>query len=93
MATPLYDALVAKVRDWANRDAETLPTSIIQDSLRYAADIAYRELRVPSVETVVTYTISEAQNGTDALTIPDDLSEFISLRRRDSGGLFTTTST
>jgi hypothetical protein len=83
----LYDALVAKVRDWSNRDSETLPDVIIQDALRYAADQAYRELRIPALEAVATYNITEAQAGTNSLTIPDDLSEFISLRLlRDSDG-------
>ena len=83
MATPLYDALVVKVRDWANREGSerALPDSIIQDALRYAADVAYRQLRVPPLEAVATYTITEAMEGTNSLTIPDDLTEFISLAR------------
>lgn len=83
----LYDALVAKVRDWSNRDAETLADGIIQDALRYAADQAYRELRIPSLEATATYTITNAQDGTNSLTIPDDLSEFISLRRTSGTGI------
>ena len=83
----LYNALVAKVRDWSNRDAESLPDTIIQDSLRYAADSTYRELRIPALEAVATYTITEDQAGTNTLTIPDDLSEFISLRRTTGSGV------
>ena len=78
-----YDALVAKVRDWANRDAETLPDSIIQDALSYANDVANRELKVPALEAVATYSpTSQGEN----FTIPDDLTEFISLRRTDDSG-------
>ena len=83
--TPTYTALVAKVRDWANRDSETLPDSIIKDAIRYGADNIYRELRLPPLEHTVTYTVTAAQNGTEVLNIPEDLSEFISLRRLDGG--------
>ena len=82
----LYNALVAKVRDWSNRDSETLPDTIIQDALRYTADNTYRELRIPALEATATYTITEDQSGTNTLTIPDDLSEFISLRRTNGIG-------
>ena len=90
--TPSYNALVAKVRDWANRDAETLPDSIIKDAIRYGADNIYRELRLPPLEHTVTYTITSAQAGAEVLNIPEDLSEFISLRRLDSGSQFVSTS-
>ena len=90
MATPLYDALVSKIREWANRDTDTLPTSIIEDSLVYAADVAFRELRVPALESAVTYTVSSNDNGGDAFSIPDDLSEFISFRRTDDSQNVTT---
>ena len=83
--TPSYTALIGKVRDWANRDSETLPDSIIKDAIRYGADNVYRELRVPPLEAVATYTIDSTTAGTDTLNIPEDLSEFISLRRLDSG--------
>lgn len=86
MATPLYDALVNKVRDWSNRDAETLPDSIIKDALDYAADICYRELRIPALESVVTYTIAAETDQGNILNIPGDLVEFISLRQAKSDG-------
>jgi hypothetical protein len=78
MSTPLYDALVAKVRDWSNRDTESLPDSIIKDSLEYAAETAYRELRVQGMESTYTFTATAAGNTFD---IPSDLNEFISLRQ------------
>jgi len=81
MSTPLYNALVAKVRDWANRDAESLPDSIIQDALSYASETAYRELRVQGMESVYTFTATSNGNTFD---IPDDLKEFISLRQISS---------
>lgn len=50
-----YDELVALVRTWCNRDEEVVSDAIIKDSLKYAADKAYRTLRVPPLENVATY--------------------------------------
>ena len=50
-----YTELVALVRNWSNRDEEVVSDDIIKDSLRYAADKAYRSLRVPPLENVATY--------------------------------------
>ncbi|MDA7496074.1 hypothetical protein N8457_00130 [bacterium] len=81
MSTPLYDALVAKVRDWSNRDSESLPDSIIKDSLEYAAESAYRELRLQGMEKIYTF---EADNDGNTFNVPSDLKEFISLRQLSS---------
>jgi len=78
MSTPLYDALVAKVRDWSNRDTESLPDSIIKDSLKYASDGAYRELRLQGMEKVFTF---EADNDGNSFSVPSDLKKFISVRQ------------
>lgn len=90
MATPLYDALVAKVRDWSNRpESSTIPTSVIEDCLRYGADDIYRELRIPPLEYTRTYTVSAADNNAiipnevdryTVIPIPSDMTTFISLR-------------
>ena len=80
-----YTELVRKVRDWANRDAETLPDSIVGDSLEYAADITYRTLKVPALESVATYTIP-TNNTEEGLVVPEDLTEFISLRLTNMSG-------
>ena len=77
-----YDALVGKVRDWANRDSDTLPNSIIIDALDYAADTIYRELRIPVLEASFQYTVDDVitSNSSQALldtlpfTLPDDTS-------------------
>ena len=68
--TPLYNALVNKVYDWANRDIDALPPQIVRDSLRYAADTAYRTLRVPPLEKTVRWT-----NFPGTLTITDTSTE------------------
>lgn len=79
-----YQALVAKVRDWSNRDAATLPDSIVEDAIRYAEDHAYRNLRIPPLENTMIYTITQAFVDADSnrqrLKVPTDLSEFISFR-------------
>jgi hypothetical protein len=85
MSTPLYDALVNKVRDWSNKkEVNTLPDSVIQDCLKYSADDCYKLLRIPPFETTVTYTIDESNNITSGdysqFEIPSNLSEFIYIR-------------
>ena len=60
-STPLYNALVNKVYDWSNRDISALPTQIVRDTLRYAADKSYRTLRIPPLEQVFTYTTLTAR--------------------------------
>ena len=87
MATPLYDALVAKVRDWANKpEAATIPTSVIQSCLAYGADDIYEVLRTPPFEVTQRYTVTSAENDSpdddnvSIIPIPADLSEFILIR-------------
>ena len=77
-----YDLLVGKVRDWVNRDADTLPNTIIFDALDYAADTIYRELRIPVLEasfqydpdTVVSSGSSDSLLATLPFTLPDNTS-------------------
>jgi hypothetical protein len=89
MATPRYDALVAKVRDWSNKpEVNTIQDSVIQDCLSYAADESYRLLRIPPLEETVTYTIDSTDNvgitnsqlAYTSFNIPEDLTQFIYLR-------------
>jgi len=94
-----YTELVAKVRTWANRDEEVVSDAIIQDCLKYAADKAYRTLRVPPLENVATYektllqaATTNASSTTNSMTeiqLPYDLVEFIQIRELDAGGLTT----
>jgi len=94
-----YTQLVALVRDWCNRDEEVVSDAIIQDSLKYAADKAYRTLRVPPLENVAIYEKSLLTTATTAATsnqesitelqLPYDLIEFIQIREVDSNGLTT----
>ena len=50
-----YTQLTTLVRNWCNRDEEVVSDAIIQDCLKYAADKAYRTLRVPPLENVAVY--------------------------------------
>ena len=90
MATT-YTNLILKVRDWSNRDIEVLGDSVINDCLEYAADDAYRILRIPPLESIRTYTTTAPGR---VLNIPSDLSSFIQLRQvqDNSGGSFFGTS-
>ena len=54
-AVPNYNALVNKVYDWSNRDAQALPAQIVKDGIRYAVDKAYRTLRIPPLEHTITW--------------------------------------
>ena len=93
MATPKYDALVAKVRDWSNKpEVNTIPDSVIQDCLKYSADECYRLLRIPPLEEVIRYTVTADDNAGEnsmglpygnaytSFTIPEDLTQFIYIR-------------
>ena len=53
-----YSQLVELVRGWCNRDEEAVSDDIIKDALRYAADKAYKTLRVPPLENVAKYDLS-----------------------------------
>jgi len=91
-----YTQFVSLVRDWCNKDATVLSDSVIQDCLRYAADKAYRKLRVLPLENTITYNSTSLAAATTIgngfvpskteLTIPSDLIEFIQIREIDANG-------
>ena len=94
-----YAQLIDLVRNWANRDQEVLPNTIVADCLRYAADKAYRTLRIPPLEHTVRYTAAQLQANTRStnnrfasvteVCIPNDLIEFMYIRGIDSEGRTT----
>lgn len=93
-----YSQLITLVRNWSNRDIEVLPNSIVADCLRYAADKAYRKLRVPPLEHTLVYRdgLEAATTSTNnrfasvtELAVPTDLIEFIQIRGVDSEGRTT----
>ena len=97
MAT--YEGLVNKVLSWSNRDREVFGNSTeaqnaqLKDFLQYAADKAYRTLRVPALEKTYVYTIDETDHEAwirnCCLPIPTDLTEFISLIKTEGAGVNT----
>ena len=93
-----YAELIRLVRNWSNRDEEVLSNAIISDCLRYAADKAYRTLRIAPLEHTVIYSegLNEATSSsnnrfssTTELAIPSDLIEFIHIRGIDEAGRTT----
>ena len=97
--TRTYQELVDLVYMWSNRDRDALPVGIVQDSIRYAVDKAYRHLRIPPLEYTVRYTADALQAATvgennilqsvTALSVPSDLVEFIQIRGVDADGQTT----
>ena len=83
MSTPKYTALVAKVRDWANRDSTILTDSLVSDFLDYSADLCYRELRIPPLEYTYVYPVITSA-GESSLELPPDLTEVMMFRVTDS---------
>ena len=90
-----YTELTALVRNWANRNVDVVSDSIIQDSLKYAADKAYRTLRIPPLENVAIYSKTELETATMQTTsglskteirMPADLIEFIQIKELDENG-------
>lgn len=93
-----YNELITLVRDWSNKDEEVVSDAVIQDSLQYAADKAYRTLRVPPLENVAVFvdTDNSLTNATVAGTnlnpsrteiqVPQDLVEIIAIKETDSTG-------
>ena len=85
-----YTQLIDLVRRWSNRDMDVLPDNIVADCLRYAADKAYRTLRIPPLEHTVRYSAEELrmhtmstnnrQASVTEVCIPDDLIEFMYIR-------------
>lgn len=93
-----YNELITLVRDWSNKDEEVVSDAVIQDSLQYAADKAYRTLRVPPLENVAVFVDSDNSltsatvAGTNLnpsrteIQVPQDLVEIISIKETDSAG-------
>lgn len=85
MSTPLYDAIVTKVRDWVNRDDSILTDSLVSNFLDYSADYCYRNLRIPPLEHTFVYNaITSETEGEDSILMPSDLSELIQFSKVDN---------
>jgi hypothetical protein len=90
MATPLYDALAAKVRDWAaRRETATVPETVVDDCIQYGMDDIYRLLRVPQLEYTAAHTIVSGDQTFDKYSffdVPSDHIETIYIGKRNAAG-------
>jgi len=87
MATPLYDALVTKVRSWVNRDSNILTDTLVGDFLDYSADYCYRTIKSPPFEETFNYAaITAGDVGETSIVLPSDFSELIQFSKTDSEG-------
>jgi len=59
------------IRDWANRDVSVLSNSVVSRCLNYAADEAYKTLRVPPLEFTATYVVNGTQEEITAASSAD----------------------
>ena len=85
MSTPLYDAIVTKVRNWVNRDESILTNDLVSNFLDYSADYCYRNLRIPPLEHTFVYNaITSETEGEDSILMPSDLSELIQFSKVDN---------
>jgi len=57
------------IRDWANRDVSVLSNSVVTRCFDYAADKAYRTLRVPPLEVTRLYDVNGTQEEMDAVSV------------------------
>lgn len=89
MAT--YTDMVDMVSDWSNRDTSVLSYATIKTMINFAADNAYRKLRVPALEFLKQYdaiTIDSTITN-NKLAIPSDAIEFIQLRKKSSDHVYS----
>jgi len=92
MAT--YAEIIQKVRTYLDRDSGVLSDTQLNDFLNYAADKAYRTLRVPAHEVVMDFTVADGDFVTDKSTsfgsevnmpVPNDLIELIYIQKKGTG--------
>ena len=91
MAT--YAETITQVRDWSDRDNLVLPDVKIKKFLEFAADKAYRTLRVPALETSADFTVTNADLvvgssniGTEvSMSVPNDLIEILYIQKKGQG--------
>jgi len=81
VAHPALIAIVDEVRDWLNRDDDVVSNNLIGRFMQKAADDAYRELRIPPLETTLNITVSSSNVTTNQLPIPGDFTELIRLSK------------
>lgn len=89
MAT--YSELVELVRTWSNRDSAVLSDAQLGTFMTWAADKAYRQLRIPAVEKFAQVSLTSTLAASNSVPIPSDLTEFISLTKVAGSGVYGNT--
>jgi len=92
MAT--YTEMITRVRNYLDRDSTVITDAQVVDFLNYAADKAYRTLRIPAHEAVVEFTVATSDVVADAssssgteirMAVPNDLIELIYIQKKGTG--------
>jgi hypothetical protein len=92
MAT--YQETLTNLRNWMDRDSTVVSDALLVDFLNYAADKAYRDLRIPALEATLDFTIdtgdvianTSAASGTEVKMIaPSSFIELIYIQKKGTG--------
>jgi len=81
VAHPALINLADDIRDWLNRDEDTVSNNLIGSFMQKAADDSYKSLRVPPLEATLLVTISAANAAANNLAIPGNFTELIRLAK------------
>ena len=81
VAHPALISLVDDVRDWLNRDEDTVSNNLIGSFMQKAADDSYKSLRIPPLETTTPVTINATDAAMNRLAIPGNFTELIRLSK------------
>jgi hypothetical protein len=82
VAHPALINLVDDVRDWLNRDEDTVSNNLIGSFMQKAADDAYKKLRIPPLERTIEVIVSSTNATKNELPIPGDFTELIRLAKK-----------
>jgi hypothetical protein len=96
MAT--YEETLNNLRDWSDRDSSILSNALVKKFVTFAADKAYRSLRIPALETTADFTVTAADIVTNPsnlgtemkMAAPSDLIELIYIQRKGAGIVWNT---
>ena len=93
-----FTDLTTRTRDWLNRETSAISDAVLQDCIRWAADDAYRTLRIPPLEASQLFTgfgtgdfniLQEPSVGgmrVTSIAVPSDMIELIKIRTTDETG-------
>ena len=79
-----YTELVDLVHSYTTRDSKVLPYNLVKTFIDFTNDRIYNKLRIPPLEKLLSYNDITVES--ERLPVPDDLIEFIQLRKLDDNG-------